>query len=84
MTLEMETATYRRRRKELVAKHPGEFVLIHQDEVVGTYHTQRAALEAGYARFGYVDLFTKQLLASEPQVVVAARTATRRATHDHA
>src|SRR5262245_25110559 len=83
MTLEMETATYRKHRRELVANHAGEFVLIRGREIIGTYRTRRAALEAGYARFGYVDLFTKQVARHEAPVSVATRVATPIARKHH-
>jgi hypothetical protein len=46
-------------------EHGAAHVLIKGDEVVGFYETRDEALAAGYARFGVVPLFVKQIAASE-------------------
>jgi hypothetical protein len=47
-------------------EHECKYVLIIGDEVVGFFATRGEALDAGYARFGVVPLFVKQLLPTEP------------------
>jgi hypothetical protein len=49
-----------------VPDHEGEHVLIKGDEVVGFYESRADALAVGYARFGVVPLFVKQVAPSEP------------------
>ncbi|HZW32082.1 MAG TPA: hypothetical protein VFF52_15325 [Isosphaeraceae bacterium] len=49
-----------------VQEHEGAHVLIQNDKVVGFDPTRDEALAAGYARFGVVPLFVKEIAAREP------------------
>jgi len=67
--LEREITVFRARLPEFLEEHPGEFVLIHGEEVVGFWPTDDEALEAGFDRFGPVEpMLVKQILAVEPVV----------------
>jgi hypothetical protein len=67
--LAVEIATYKARLPELLA-HEGEYVLIKGDEVIGFFKTSRAAVRAGYRRFGIVPLLVKQIAAVEPVIYI--------------
>ena len=50
--LEKELRTLKQERKRLEREHIGKFVLIHKDEVVGTYDDFETAAHEGIRRFG--------------------------------
>jgi hypothetical protein len=66
VTLRRERAVYEACLSGWLREHEGDHVLIKGDEVVGFFATRDEALAAGYARFGVVPLFVKQVAASEP------------------
>lgn len=72
--LTRELATYEARKAEFLATHPGEFVLIHGDEVVGFWANEDDALEVGYSRFGLVPLLLKQVVEKEPVIFLGGGT----------
>jgi hypothetical protein len=65
-SLNREQAVYEADLPRWVQEHEGAHVLIKGDEVVGFYETRDEALATGYARFGVVPLFVKQVAPSEP------------------
>lgn len=65
-SLRREQAVYRAHLRRWLGEHEGEYVLIKGDEVMGFFATRDEALAAGYARFGVVPLFVKQVAAAEP------------------
>ena len=64
MALEKELATYKNHIDELKPE-AGRFVLIHGDEVVGTFSAYDDALKAGYTKFGLDPFLVKQIEAVE-------------------
>ena len=60
-----EMATYKARKDEFLATHPGEYVLIHGDEVVGFWPTRGEALDVGYRRFGSVPMLAKKVVEKD-------------------
>jgi hypothetical protein len=66
VSLNREHAVYETNLPRWVQEHECAHVLIKGDEVVGFYNTRDEALAAGYARFGVVPLFVKQIAATEP------------------
>ena len=60
MALEKELATYQVKLEELLP-HEGKFVLIHGDEVAGTWDTYPDALQAGYQKFGLNPFLVKRI-----------------------
>ena len=66
VSLSREQAAYEAHLPRWLQEHGAAHVLIKGDEVVGFYQTRDEALEAGYAQFGIVPLFVKQVAASEP------------------
>jgi len=59
-----EIATYQKRLPELKAED-GKFVVIHGDEVVGTYTSAEDAITTGYQKFGLEPFLVKQICAIE-------------------
>lgn len=65
MALEKELATYKLKLPELKAEE-GKFVLIHGEQVKGTYSTYEDAVKEGYETFGLETPFlVKQIQAIE-------------------
>jgi hypothetical protein len=50
MALEREIETYRRKLPELLGRK-GKYVVIHGEEIIGTFDGMEDALRAGYERF---------------------------------
>ncbi len=71
MALEKELETYKKNLSELVAKHEGKFVLIHDEHVVDTFSTYEDAIKAGYQRFKADPFLVQQVLAIEPVFFVS-------------
>ena len=63
--LEKEQKTYELNKESLLAAHEGKYVLIHGEEVAGTWDTYRDALEAGYKQFGLEPFMVKQITGIE-------------------
>ncbi len=70
MTLEQELATYRAKLPEL-APHEGKYVLIHGQDVIGTFATYEDALRQGYREFGLERFMVKQVQSTEQVLFVA-------------
>jgi hypothetical protein len=68
-TLRPELGVYDANRETLLRDHPGEWVVIYGDELLGTYPTEEAAVDAGYGRYGLVSFLCRQITA-EPDPVV--------------
>jgi hypothetical protein len=64
--LSQEQAVYDANLPRWISDHEAKHVLIKGDEVVGFFESRDDALAAGYARFGVVPLFFKQVSPSEP------------------
>lgn len=64
MALEKELQTYKAKLAEL-KEHEGKFVLIHGDDVVGTYSSYDDAIKEGYSRFKLEPFLVKQISAFE-------------------
>ena len=50
--LKKEIAAYETMRSDLEIEHPGEWVVVHDEELVGTYETFHSAAENAVERFG--------------------------------
>ena len=62
--LEKEIETYNTKLSSWAARE-GQFVLIHQDTVVGFYHAYDQALRVGYEQFGIEPFLVKQVMQTE-------------------
>lgn len=67
MVLEQERNTFESNRKELL-RDKGKYVLIHGDNVIGTFDTYEDALKTGYMQVGLEPFLVKQILEKEPVV----------------
>src|SRR4051794_29249247 len=63
--LDQELATYEREKGNLLARAEGKYVLIKGDEVLGTFHCQRDAVDVGHRMLGNVPFLTKQIVRVE-------------------
>jgi hypothetical protein len=61
-----EEAAYARQRDRLVREHPGWFVVLFRDELVGPFKTFGEAVSVAYGRFGDVQLVMKEIRPEEP------------------
>ncbi len=68
MPLEKELAYFAAHREELLAAHEGQFVLIHGDQLAGTYTTDREAYEAGLKLFGNEPFLIRSVQREEAEV----------------
>ena len=50
--LSIEIAAYERMRDELETDHFGEWVVVHDEELIGTYQSFEAAADIAIERFG--------------------------------
>lgn len=57
--LREELATFAAHQDALLADSLRKYVLIHRDQVVGTYDTETDAVSEGYRRFGNVPFLVK-------------------------
>ena len=64
MALEKELATYEAKLEELLA-HQGHYVLIHGNQVLGTYAAYEDALRVGYEKVGLKPFLVKQIEATD-------------------
>jgi hypothetical protein len=66
--LEREFATLERERPHLEREHSGKYVLIHDDEIAGTYDDFAKAAEEGLRRFGSVPFLIRKIGAPDPSL----------------
>ncbi len=74
MALEIELAYFERHRAQWLSDHPGEFVLIKEEECVGFFDTFDAAYEAGVGKWGVVTFLIKEVLGEDRIEYVPALT----------
>ena len=63
--LKTELETFENNRENLLATDDGKYVLIHGDEVVGTYYCEKDAVAEGYKKFGTVSFLVKLVIQVE-------------------
>jgi len=66
--LDPELETFEKHRDELLRTAREKFALVKDQEVVGTYDTEQAAISEGYHRFGNVPFLVKQILEADRQM----------------
>lgn len=59
--LKKELETYLANKHRLIASAEGKFVLIHGNEVSGTFNSQLDAINEGYRKFGNVPFLVHQI-----------------------
>jgi hypothetical protein len=80
-TLERELATFERNRSELEADHTGEWVVLHEDAVVGAFASFESAAEEAVRRFGRGPYLIRQAGAHPIVLPASVMFNTARATH---
>jgi hypothetical protein len=63
--LKRELEAYESHKEELLGKAAGKFVLIKNDEILGTYDTANDAINRGYELFGNVPFLVKEIIEIE-------------------
>jgi len=71
--LEQELLTYQAHKSELLAKARGKFVLIKDDQIIGTFDTKREAIRHGYERMGVVPMLVKEIREVETPLFFTSR-----------
>jgi len=64
---EQERQAFERLKPELLRTHRGQWVAIHQGEVVEAGQDRSQVLDSAYDRFGYVPVYV-QLVEEQPRV----------------
>jgi hypothetical protein len=63
--LATEIAFFEEKRAEWLQHYTGQFALVKGRDLLGTFSTQAAAIEAGLGRLGNVPFLVKQVLPSD-------------------
>jgi len=63
--LEAELATFDANRESLLGTAINKYVLVKGTEIIGTYDTERDAVNEGYRRFGNVPFLVKHVLPTD-------------------
>jgi hypothetical protein len=63
--LSTELKTYEANFEALLGAHEGKFVLIHADQIIGTFDNQMDAITSGYRQLGNVPFLVKQVVKVE-------------------
>jgi len=72
--LEKERKFFEQNRLEWLKNSPGKFVLVKNEELVGTFDTLQAALSEGARRFGTESFLARQVEEAEQLVYIPALT----------
>jgi hypothetical protein len=56
-----EKATFETNRAQLFSEHPGKYVLVKGDDILGVFDTENDAVREGYARFGSQAFYVRQI-----------------------
>ncbi len=64
-----EIATFEALKPELLPTHPGEFVAIYQQEIVGFDQDEMNLIRRVYARYGSVPCYVEQIIPETPRKV---------------
>jgi hypothetical protein len=72
--LERERAFYAAHEAEWVAAHPGRFVVVKDDHLLGAFDSMEEALAAGAATFGMDSFLVRRLGQKQDEVNIPALT----------
>jgi hypothetical protein len=72
MVLDKELKTFKKRKSDFLDHYKDQFVLIHEEELVGSFTTAAEAYKAGIHKFGNVPFLIKQVTEVEPIAHVPA------------
>ena len=62
-----ERKTYEAQKPTLLAKHSGQFALVHGGDLVGTYTTFAEAYTEGVTRFGLDAFLVQEIREDDPR-----------------
>jgi hypothetical protein len=69
--LQRELTVFEQHKQEWLQKHPGDFVVIAEENVAGFYQDYESAFKAGLSKFGLKGSFlVKQVWAEEPVYLI--------------
>jgi hypothetical protein len=63
---EREQKEYERQKQSLLARAQGQYVVVHDDTLIGPYSSYGAAYNEGVKVFGSVPMLIKQVLPEDP------------------
>ena len=72
--LERERATYAAHEAEWASAHPGRFVVVKDDHLLGTFDSIEEALAAGAASFGRESFLVRKLGEKQDEINIPALT----------
>jgi len=72
--LKKELEYYKENKKEFLRTYKGQFVVIKDNKLIGSYTTEIEAYRAGVEEFGTASFLIKQVLDQEPTVDIPALT----------
>ena len=72
--LDKERKYFEVHRDTWLKQHPGKFVLVKNEELIGVFNTQEEALVEGARRFGGESFLVRQVEESEQLVYIPALT----------
>jgi hypothetical protein len=70
--LSAEVAFFEEKRTEWLKHYAGQFALVKDRELLGTFSTQAEAIQAGFSRLGNVPFLVRQVLPSEAVLISPA------------
>jgi hypothetical protein len=65
--LEKERKVYEKEKPELLKTHAGQYALIHDDDLIGTYSSFADAYDEGVRRFGLDSFFIQEIREDDPK-----------------
>jgi hypothetical protein len=66
VTFKEEIEALEKNKAELLATAAGQFVLIKDSKIIGTFHSREDAIREGYKQVGNVDFFVTRIVDIEP------------------
>ena len=72
--LRAELRTYEKRKRELLREHAGEWVLIHDQTILGFYGSRLEAIHSGYRQLGNTAFLTRKIEPSQSPCELASFT----------
>ncbi len=73
-TLQTELHFYEKNKQEYLKLYKGQFVLIKEEQLIGTFTTDAEAYKAGLEQFGNQPFLIKQVLEDDTKVSYPALT----------
>jgi hypothetical protein len=70
MPLQSEYDFYTKNKADLVQKYSGKFIVIKDEEIIGSFDTDSDAYKAGLLRFGIVPFFITRVLSEDEKGVI--------------